>query len=72
MIGTQLTGDVTSVGAAGGMVTLVEGRSFCLSTPAGDITESLAQGLFVLDTRVLSRWELRVNAAPVEGLSVDM
>jgi len=72
VIGAQLTGDVTSIGSSGGIVTLVEGRTFCLSSSAGDISPEAAQGLFVLDTRALSRWELRVNGAPVEGLSVDL
>mgnify|MGYP001627371459 CR=1 FL=1 len=72
MIGAQLTGDVTSTSSASGVVTLVEGRTFCLSSAAGDITADLAQGLFVLDTRALSRWELRVNGAPIEALSVDL
>src|SRR5581483_4824584 len=58
MIGAHLTGDVTSVSAPGGVVTLVEGRCFCLSSAAGDITPTMAQGLFVLDVRALSRWEL--------------
>ena len=72
MIGAHLTGDVTSVSAPGGVVTLVEGRSFCLSSASGDIIPSAAQGLFVLDVRALSRWELRVNGRPVEALSVDL
>ena len=72
MIGARLTGDVTSTGTSGGVITLVEGRTFCLSTPAGDIAPEMAQGLFVLDTRALSRWELRVNGAAVEPLSVHL
>src|ERR1041384_7134108 len=65
-------GGAASVRAAEGLVTLVEGRTFCLSAANGDIVPGLTQGLFVLDTRVLSRWELRVNGQPVEGLSVDV
>lgn len=72
MIGAWLSGEVTSVGAGDSIVTLVEGRTFCLSTSSGDINPGGAQGLFVLDTRALSRWELRVNGAPVEGLAVDL
>ena len=70
MIG-ELTGDVASVRGMDALVTLVEGRSFCLSAASGDMTPSLTQGLFVMDTRALSRWELRVNGHPVEGLSVE-
>jgi glycogen debranching enzyme len=72
VINSQLTGEVTSVATAAGGVTLVEGRTFCLSAAGGDITPNQAQGLFVLDSRALSRWELRINGAPVEGLSVEL
>ncbi len=66
MIGEQPTGGVTNVGSASGVVTVVEGRTFCLSSAAGDITADLAHGHLVLDTRALSRWKPRVNGAPVE------
>jgi len=71
MIGSPLGGKVASVSGPSGTVTLVEGRSFCLSEPSGDITPGTAQGLFVLDTRAMSRWELRVNGDRLEGLSVE-
>jgi glycogen debranching enzyme len=64
------TSAVPSLGAADGVVTLVEGQTFCLSTRSGDIAPDRPDGLFVLDTRVLSRWQLRVNGAPVEPLTV--
>jgi glycogen debranching enzyme len=50
-------------------VTLVEGSSFCMSTHGGSI-EGGTHGLFVRDTRVLSRWELFVDGHPVEPLTV--
>ncbi len=61
-----------SVGGAdgGGDVTLVEGQTFCLSARSGDIEPDVAQGLFLLDTRILSRWQLRVNGHPLETLAV--
>lgn len=71
MFGADLGGEVTSVGPPGAVTTLVNGGSFCRSLASGDITSTLAQGLFVLDTRVLSRWQLTVNGDPVEGLAVD-
>lgn len=71
MIGARLTGDVSSVTGQGGLVTLVEGRTFCLSTAGCDVAGAPPQGLFVLDTRVLSKWELLVNGDTVEGLAVD-
>ena len=53
-----------------GAVTLVEGSSFCVCTPSGDIAPGGAHGVFFADTRVLSRWELRVDDEPVEPLAV--
>ncbi|WP_127129177.1 glycogen debranching N-terminal domain-containing protein [Georgenia sp. SYP-B2076] len=58
------------VRVTGATVTLLEGSSFCLSTPCGDIEHGLTQGLFYRDTRLLSRWELRVDDEPVEALTV--
>src|SRR5690625_6971245 len=60
----------TDPGAGTGEVTLIEGSSFCISDPAGDIVPGGVQGLFVDDTRLLSRWELRVDGVPVEPLTV--
>ncbi|MFC7465042.1 glycogen debranching N-terminal domain-containing protein [Brachybacterium sp. GCM10030252] len=51
-------------------VTLVEGSSFCVSDTGGDIRPHEAHGLFVRDTRIVSSWELRIDGAPVEPLSV--
>jgi glycogen debranching enzyme len=55
----------------GAQVTLVEGQTFALSDRAGNMAPDLPQGLFVLDTRVLSRWELRVNGHGLEALTVE-
>ncbi|TKA02199.1 amylo-alpha-1,6-glucosidase [Actinacidiphila oryziradicis] len=54
----------------GGAVTLVEGTSFCLSDPAGDITPGAPQGVFFRDTRILSAWQLRLDDRGVESLTV--
>ncbi len=51
-------------------VTLVEGSSFCVSDHAGAIEPGGTHGLFVRDTRVLSRWQLYVDGYPVEPLTV--
>jgi glycogen debranching enzyme len=56
--------------AGGGTVTLIEGSTFCVSEPDGDLVPARAQGLFVRDTRVLSRWQLSIDGAPPELLSV--
>jgi len=52
-----------SYGPPGRGVTLVEGSTFCISEPGGDIRPGQQQGLFVRDTRVLSGWELTVDGA---------
>jgi glycogen debranching enzyme len=52
----------------GAAVTVLEGSTFCLSDAAGDIVPGL--GLFHRDTRILSRWELRLDGQPAEVLSV--
>ncbi|WP_440101690.1 amylo-alpha-1,6-glucosidase [Streptosporangium sp. H16] len=51
-------------------VTLVEGGSFCVCARNGDILPGGAQGVYHADTRILSRWELRVDELPVEALRV--
>lgn len=63
-------GESASLGRVEGTVTLVEETSFCLSGRSGDIRPGSPQGLFYLDTRLLSRWELRVDGHPPEPLSV--
>lgn len=56
------------VGGAGA-VTLVEGSSFCISSHSGDISpEGGTNGAFYQDTRVVSRWILRINGALREPL----
>jgi glycogen debranching enzyme len=52
-----------------GSVTLVEGSSFCVCGADGDISGAGAQGVFHLDTRILSVWELRVDEEAPEPLS---
>ncbi|RJL25115.1 glycogen debranching N-terminal domain-containing protein [Bailinhaonella thermotolerans] len=61
-------GQPTAIGAAD--VTLVEGNSFCVCARSGDIHPGGAQGVYYADTRLLSRWELRVDDEPVEPLQV--
>ena len=51
-------------------VTLVDGATFMVSDRAGDVDVDAAQGLFMLDTRVLSIWRLLVGGRPVQTLSV--
>src|SRR5690606_25883319 len=53
-----------------GTVTLIDGTTFCISARTGDVSPGGAQGLYFRDTRVLSRWELRLDGHPVETLAV--
>ena len=50
----------------GGQI-LVEGTSFSVSGPGGDM-DGPAEGLFVRDARIISRWRLRVDGAPLDPL----
>jgi glycogen debranching enzyme len=62
-------GSPPALSRADSTVTLVEGQTFCLSGPGGDMVPDVPHGLFVLDTRVLSRWQLRVNGHFLEPLA---
>jgi glycogen debranching enzyme len=53
-----------SVPAAGVPVTLVDGASFCISGPTGDIAIG-AEGLIVAGRRLLSRCAMAVNGRPL-------
>ncbi|MFF2298404.1 glycogen debranching N-terminal domain-containing protein [Arthrobacter sp. NPDC058127] len=62
----------TAAGPLGaGTVTLVEGTSFCISLPNGDIHPDSPHGVFVQDTRILSRWYLTINGQPLEPLAAQ-
>jgi glycogen debranching enzyme len=50
-------------------VTVVEGSSFCISTRTGDISSGAdTNGAFYQDTRIVSRWILRINGSLREPL----
>ena len=62
----------TAAGPMGtGTVTLVEGSSFCISLANGDIHPEHPHGLFVQDTRILSKWALTINGLTVEPLAAE-
>jgi len=61
--------DTLAQPAGAGAVTIVEGSSFCVSSGNGDIFPDLPHGVFFRDTRLVSRWTLLVDGAPVEPLS---
>ncbi len=58
-----------SLGGAGGVVTLVEGSAFCISSRSGEIDPGLPMGLIFRDTRFLSTFRLRVNGNAPEPLA---
>jgi glycogen debranching enzyme len=56
-----------------GIVKILDGNTFVVSDPRGDIEASLTDptGLFSFDTRFLSSWVLTVNGERLNSLSVD-
>src|SRR4051794_28370523 len=57
-----------------GAVTLVEGSSFCICTPSGDLGGAGPNGVFFRDTRILSRWDLRIDGEfpdPLAAMTPD-
>ncbi len=62
------TGQVPLTGQGGGVVTLVDESTFTISHGSGDVSGHGPQGLFVRDTRILSRFELLVNGEHPEPL----
>jgi glycogen debranching enzyme len=50
------------------LVTLLEGTTFCISEPSGDIRPGAAQGLFVRDTRLISTFVLTIDGQVPEPL----
>ncbi|MFP5311063.1 MAG: glycogen debranching N-terminal domain-containing protein, partial [Actinomycetes bacterium] len=63
----------TAAGPLGaGTITLVEGSSFCISMPNGDISPGHPHGVFVQDTRFVSTWALTVNGQPLEPLAAEL
>jgi glycogen debranching enzyme len=62
-------GKVAALDGGAGAVTLVDESTFVISTRPGDVTAGSAQGLFVRDTRLLSRFELLINGQHPEALA---
>ncbi|MGN6795457.1 MAG: glycogen debranching N-terminal domain-containing protein, partial [Streptosporangiaceae bacterium] len=58
----------TTTEAPTGLVTLLDGTTFCISEASGDLRHGGAQGLFVRDTRLISRLELSINGEVPEPL----
>ena len=58
-----------SLAGTDGIVTLVEGSAFCISSRAGEIDPAHPQGLFFRDTRFVSRMQLLLNGVCPEPLA---
>ncbi|MGH9182769.1 MAG: amylo-alpha-1,6-glucosidase [Acidimicrobiales bacterium] len=63
------SGEVASLTSIDGLVTLVEGSTFCISGRSGDVDPGSTHGLFFRDTRLLSTLALRIGGLPLEPLS---
>jgi glycogen debranching enzyme len=55
----------------GSEVTLVEGSTVCIGSATGDLTPAAVHGLFFRDTRILSRWQVRVDGHEPLPLTVE-
>jgi glycogen debranching enzyme len=67
-----LAGEPTSLGDPVGLVTLVDGQTFCLSGRSGDFSTNPTHGVFFADMRVLSQAKLLVGGIAVEPLAVSL
>ncbi len=63
-------GEPPAVGG-GGEITLVQGSTFCIGAASGDLCPPAVHGLFFRDTRILSRWEVRIDGHPLQPLMVE-
>ncbi|MEO1064158.1 MAG: glycogen debranching N-terminal domain-containing protein [Actinomycetota bacterium] len=60
----------SATSGAGGEVVLVDGSTFFVGRANGDLDGHGPAGLFLLDTRVLDRWELRLDGVAIDPLTV--
>jgi glycogen debranching enzyme len=67
-----LAGEPTSLGDPIGLITLVDGQTFCLSGRSGDFSTNPTHGVFFADMRVLSQARLLVGGMTVESLAVSL
>jgi glycogen debranching enzyme len=58
------------LGSGAGLVTVIDGSTFCISEPNGDVAPGTSMGLFVRDTRFVSGWLAEVDGARLEPLTV--
>jgi glycogen debranching enzyme len=65
----NFAGPITQLDSTSGAVTLVDESTFAISGGSGDMSPGAAQGLFVRDTRILSRFEVLVDGVRTEPLA---
>lgn len=66
---TAWNADTEAGATESGAMTVVEGSSFCISGSTGDISgDGGTNGAFYQDTRIISRWVLRINNSLREPL----
>ncbi|CCQ47608.1 amylo-alpha-1,6-glucosidase family protein [Pseudarthrobacter siccitolerans] len=69
---TAWNADTEAGASESGSVTVVEGSSFCISSETGDISSVAGtNGAFFQDTRIISRWILRINGSLREPLAAQ-
>lgn len=69
---TAWNADTEAGASESGSVTLLEGSSFCISSSTGDISsDGGTSGVFYQDTRIVSRWVLRINGSLREPLAAQ-
>ena len=69
---TAWNADTEAAASESGSMTVVEGSSFCISSGSGDIgSEGGTNGAFFQDTRIISKWVLRINGALREPLAAQ-
>ncbi|HEY4611209.1 MAG TPA: glycogen debranching N-terminal domain-containing protein [Ilumatobacteraceae bacterium] len=67
-----LASEPTSLGDPTGLITLVDGQTFCLSGRSGDFSSNPTHGVFFADMRVLSQARLLVAGTTIEPLAVSL
>ncbi|MCL4448332.1 MAG: amylo-alpha-1,6-glucosidase [Actinobacteria bacterium] len=65
------SGPVASLGTPDGSVTLVAEATFSICSTSSDMHRGVPHGLFVGDTRIISRWELVINGTGIEVLATS-
>jgi hypothetical protein len=57
--------------SAEGVLTLVQGSAFCISSRSGDVSPGTTQGFFFRDTRFLTGFDVHINGHRAEGLAAE-